>query len=173
MIKLPLANRCGPGKQRRTNNESNKEPAKSRPRRQSLWYAIYFPQLSELSESQQTQILYELAGLAENVSATVSFHSGTGLRNSQQPQIFWRDRQYPQQAQSLIVPALQTRSLGDSFLYAASPTVSGSLLLARSGHNALVYQKENLRSALESYLSMYSICRRSSTGVCTTWVSEK
>ena len=75
VIKLPLANRCGPGKQRRTNNESNKEPAKSRPRRQSLWYAIYFPQLSELSESQQTQILYELAGLAENVSATVSFHS--------------------------------------------------------------------------------------------------
>ena len=75
VIKLPLANRCGSDKQRRTNNESNKKPAKSRSRRQSLWYAIYFPQLSELSESQQTQILNELAGLAENVSATVSFHS--------------------------------------------------------------------------------------------------
>ena len=46
------------------------------------------------------------------------------------------------------MPALQNRSLGDRFLYAASPTISGSLLLARSGHNALVYQKENLRSAL-------------------------
>ena len=149
VIKLPLANRCGPGKQRRTNNESNKEPAKSRPRRQSLWYAIYFPQLSELSESQQTQVLCELAGLAENVSATVSFHSQAlvcEIRSSLR--YFGGIDNIHSKLQSLIVPALQTRSLGDSFLYAASPTVSGSLLLARSGHNALVYQKENLRSAL-------------------------
>ena len=149
VIKLPLANRCGPGKQRRTNNESNKEPAKSRPRRQSLWYAIYFPQLSELSESQQTQILTELAGLAENVSATVSFHSQAlvcEIRSSLR--YFGGIDNIHSKLQSLIVPALQNRSLGDSFLYAASPTVSGSLLLARSGHNALVYQKENLRSAL-------------------------
>ena len=149
VIKLPLANRCGSDKQRRTNNESNKEPAKSRSRRQSLWYAIYFPQLSERSESQQTQILNELAGLAENVSATVSFHSQAlvcEIRSSLR--YFGGIDNIHSKLQSLIVPALQTRSLGDSFLYAASPTVSGSLLLARSGHNALVYQKENLRSAL-------------------------
>ena len=149
VIKLPLANRCGPDKQRRTNNESNKKPAKSRPRRQSLWYAIYFPQLSELSESQQMQILNEIAGLAESVSTTVSFHSQAlvcEIRSSLR--YFGGIDNIHSKLQSLIVPALQTRSLGDSFLYAASPTVSGSLLLARSGHNALVYQKENLRSAL-------------------------
>ena len=149
VLKLPLANRCGPDKQHYPNDESNKNPAKSRSRRQSLWYALYFPQLSELSESQQAQILTELAGLAENVSATVSFHSQAlvcEIRSSLR--YFGGIDNIHSKLQSLIVPALQNRSLGDSFLYAASPTVSGSLLLARSGHNALVYQKENLRSAL-------------------------
>ena len=149
VLKLPLANRCGPDKQHCPNDESNKNSAKSRSRRQSLWYALYFPQLSELSESQQTQILTELAGLAENVSATVSFHSQAlvcEIRSSLR--YFGGIDNIHSKLQSLIVPALQNRSLGDSFLYAASPTVSGSLLLARSGHNALVYQKENLRSAL-------------------------
>ena len=149
VLKLPLANRCGPDKQHCPNDESNKNPAKSRSRRQSLWYALYFPQLSELSESQQAQILTELAGLAENVSATVSFHSQAlvcEIRSSLR--YFGGIDNIHSKLQSLIVPALQNRSLGDSFLYAASPTVSGSLLLARSGHNALVYQKENLRSAL-------------------------
>ncbi|MEC7079172.1 MAG: DNA polymerase Y family protein, partial [Pseudomonadota bacterium] len=149
VLKLPLANRCGPDEQHCPNDESNKNPAKSRSRRQSLWYALYFPQLSELSESQQTQILTELAGLAENVSATVSFHSQAlvcEIRSSLR--YFDGIDNIHSKLQSLIVPALQNRSLGGSFLYAASPTVSGSLLLARSGHNALVYQKENLRSAL-------------------------
>ena len=150
VLKLPLANRCGPDKQPCSNDEGNKNPAKPRSRRQSLWYALYFPQLSELSESQQTQILTELAGLAENVSATVSFHSQAlvcEIRSSLR--YFGGIDNIHSKLQSLIVPALQNRSLGDSFLYAASPTVNGSLLLARSGHNALVYQKENLRSALE------------------------
>ena len=149
VLKLPLANRCGPDKHHYPNDESNKNLAKSRSRRQSLWYALYFPQLSELSESQQAQILTELAGLAENVSATVSFHSQAlvcEIRSSLR--YFGGIDNIHIKLQSLIVPALQNRSLGDSFLYAASPTVSGSLLLARSGHNALVYQKENLRSAL-------------------------
>ena len=43
---------------------------------------------------------------------------------------------------------LQQRGLPGYFLYAASPTVTGSLLLARSGRNVLVYQKNSLRSAL-------------------------
>ena len=149
VFKLPLANRCGPDEQGRTNDESNKKSTKSRPRRQSLWYALYFPQLSELSESQQTQTLTELADLTENVSATVSFHSQAlvcEIRSSLR--YFGGIDNIHSKLQSLIVPALQNRSLGDSFLYAVSPTVSGSLLLARSGHNALVYQKESLRSAL-------------------------
>jgi len=149
VLKLPLANRCEPDKQHCPNDESNKNPAKSRSRRQSLWYALYFPQLSELSKSQQTQILTELAGLAENVSATVSFHSQAlvcEIRSSLR--YFGSIDNIHSKLQSLIVPVLQNRSLGVSFLYAASPTISGSLLLARSGHNALVYQKENLRSAL-------------------------
>ena len=97
VLKLPLANRCGLDKQHYPNDESNKNPAKSRSRRQSLWYALYFPQLSGLSESQQTQILTELAGGKRQCHRKLPL-SGTGLRNSQQPQIFWRYRQYPQQA---------------------------------------------------------------------------
>ena len=48
----------------------------------------------------------------------------------------------------LLTALLQQRGLPHYFLYAASPTITGSLLLARSGRNALVYQKNNLRSAL-------------------------
>ncbi len=48
----------------------------------------------------------------------------------------------------LIEKQLQQWDLADDFFYAASPTVSGSLLLARSGNNVLVYRQENLRSAL-------------------------
>ena len=49
---------------------------------------------------------------------------------------------------ALISPALEEMKLPGQFLYAASPTVTGSLLLARSGHNILVYRKRNLRSVL-------------------------
>ena len=39
-----------------------------------LWYALYFPQLDELSEARQQKVLNLLAGIAESISSTVSFH---------------------------------------------------------------------------------------------------
>lgn len=117
--------------------------------RQNLWYALFFPQLAELGETRQEQILNELAGLVETVSSTVSFHPQAlicEVRSSLK--YFGGIDTIHDKLRTLLTPALQQQQLPDHFLYAASPTVTGSLLLARSGHNALVYQKDNLRSAL-------------------------
>ncbi len=47
-----------------------------------------------------------------------------------------------------IESKLKELQLPQYFSYAACPTVTGSLLLARSGKKTLVYRKKNLRSAL-------------------------
>lgn len=115
----------------------------------SLWYALYFPQLAELTESQQKKHLNDLAGLVQSVSSTVSFHPLAlicEIRSSLK--YFGGINVIHDKLKQLISTQLQVQGLPDYFLYAASPTVTGSLLLARSGHNALVYQKDNLRSAL-------------------------
>lgn len=131
-------------------SENNRPSApEPKPRRQNLWYALYFPQLHELSEPEQIQVLNELAGLVESVSSTVSFHPQAlicEIRSSLK--YFGGIDSIHDKLKAQLAPALQERHLVDYFLYAATPTVSGSLLLARSGHNALVYQKDNLRSAL-------------------------
>ncbi len=121
----------------------------SKTTRQNLWYALFFPQLAELSETRQEQILNGLAGLVETVSSTVSFHPQAlicEVRSSLK--YFGGIDTIHDKLRALLAPALQQQQLPDHFLYAACPTVTGSLLLARSGHNALVYQKDNLRSAL-------------------------
>lgn len=136
----------GPGETGGDNSTSALNP---KPRRQNLWYALYFPQLHELSEPQQIQVLNELAGLVESVSSTVSFHPQAlicEIRSSLK--YFGGIDTIHDKLKALLKPALEQRHLEGYFLYAATPTVSGSLLLARSGHNALVYQKDNLRSAL-------------------------
>ena len=118
-------------------------------RQAPLWYALYFPQLAELPESQQKKHLNELAGLVQSVSATVSFHPLAlicEIRSSLK--YFGGIDVIHDKLKQLISAQLQAQGLPDHFLYAASPTVTGSLLLARAGHNALVYQKDNLRSAL-------------------------
>ncbi|HBJ89290.1 MAG TPA: hypothetical protein DDZ21_04910, partial [Gammaproteobacteria bacterium] len=132
-----------------TSGDSSTSAPNPKPRRQNLWYALYFPQLHELSDPQQIQVLNELAGLVESVSSTVSFHPQAlicEIRSSLK--YFGGIDSIHDKLKALLRPALEQRHLEDYFLYAATPTVSGSLLLARSGHNALVYQKDNLRSAL-------------------------
>ena len=134
---------------RETSGDSSTSAPNPKPRRQNLWYALYFPQLHELSDPQQIQVLNELAGLVESVSSTVSFHPQAlicEIRSSLK--YFGGIDSIHDKLKALLRPALEQRHLEDYFLYAATPTVSGSLLLARSGHNALVYQKDNLRSAL-------------------------
>jgi len=115
----------------------------------SLWYAVYFPQLAELSELQQQERLKELAAVLESISSTVSFHPQAlicEIRSSLK--YFGGIDAIHNKVNEPLRKALEQLSLPEFFLYAACPTVTGSLLLARSGHNGLIYQKDNLRSAL-------------------------
>lgn len=149
VIKLPVPERQQTGETHKSNEQLDDSAEVAKPRRQNLWYALFFPQLAELSEVRQEQILQELAGLVENVSSTVSFHPQAlicEIRSSLN--YFGGIDAIHDKLTTLITPALEQRELPEQFLYAASPTVTGSLLLARSGHNALVYRKDNLRSAL-------------------------
>lgn len=144
VIKLPLP-------REKVEESSAKPPAETqqKPQRQNLWYALFLPQLSELSEVQQDKVLHELAALVESVSSTVSFHPQAlicEVRSSLK--YFGGIEAVHNKLKALISPALEERQLAGQFLYAASPTVTGSLLLARSGQNTLVYRKDNLRSAL-------------------------
>ena len=85
----------------------------------------------------------------QSVSSTVSFHPQALIGEIRSSLKYFAGIDIiHQKLQRLIGEQLRRWGLADSFFYAASPTVSGRLLLARSGHNALVYQKQNLRSAL-------------------------
>lgn len=117
--------------------------------RASLWYALYFPQLEALTQHEQQQYLTALAGVAENVSSTVSFHPQAlvcEIRSSLK--YFGGINPIHEKLKHLLEETLSKLQLPKNFLYAASPTITASLLLARSGNNTLVYQKQNLRSAL-------------------------
>lgn len=130
-------------------NEASAKLITRRTKSNSLWYALYLPQLRELDSTQQKKYLTQLAELMQSVSSTVSFHPQAlicEIRSSLK--YFAGIDAIHQKLQKLFEEQLQQWNLVDDFFYAASPTISGSLLLARSGHNALVYQKENLRSAL-------------------------
>ncbi|MFK7864627.1 MAG: DNA polymerase Y family protein [Pseudohongiellaceae bacterium] len=118
-------------------------------KRPSLWYALYFPQLHRLDDQQQKEALTHLAGIAESISSTVSFHELAlvcEIRSSLS--YFGGINPLHEKLKKPIEKALSAQGHNPHFFYAASPTVSGSLLLARSGQNTLVYQQDNLRSAL-------------------------
>lgn len=129
--------------------ELSVNPTAKRSKSNNLWYALYLPQLKEKDTTQQTKYFDQLAELMQTVSSTVSFHPQAlvcEVRSSLK--YFSGIDVIHQKLQKLIEEQLQQWDLTDDFFYAASPTISGSLLLARSGHNALVYRQENLRSAL-------------------------
>jgi protein ImuB len=126
-----------------TSNQNRK------PQQQSLWYALYFPQLNHLAEPKQQKYLAQLASLATKVSSNISFHPlSLVLEIRSSLKYFGGVNSVHNELKPLVAKQLSTWQLPDDFLYAASPTVTGSLILARAGHNTLVYQKENLRSAL-------------------------
>ncbi len=106
-------------------------------------------ELESIPVEQQDKYLHGLAALAGNLSSTVSFHTQAlvfELRSSLK--YFGGINAVHARLGELICPQLKIWQLPEKFLYAASPTVTGSLLLARAGCNTLVYRKENLRSAL-------------------------
>jgi protein ImuB len=130
-------------------DEASAKPIAKHNKSKSLWYALYLPQFRELDSAQQKKCLDQLAGHMQSVSSTVSFHPQAlvcEIRSSLK--YFAGIDVIHQKLQKLIEEQLQQWGLADNFFYAASPTVSGSLLLARSGNNVLVYRPENLRSAL-------------------------
>ena len=149
IVKLPSPDRSDARHSQPGSSDDGELITSSEPRRRYLWYALYFPQLNALSKVQEARVLSELARLVESVSSTVNFHPQAlvcEIRSSLK--YFGGVDSIHNKLKSLITPALEERKLGDYFFYSASPTVSSSLLLARSGQNILVYQKENLRSAL-------------------------
>ena len=128
------------------NGLGNEVRSKAKP---NLWYALYLPQLDQLPESQQKTYLNQLAGLMQDVSSTVSFHPQALICEiSSSLKYFSGIDNIHRKLSEAISEKLQQWQLPEQFSYAASPTISGSLLLARSGHNRLVYRQENLRSAL-------------------------
>jgi protein ImuB len=105
--------------------------------------------LETLSQQEQQRCLNTLAGVVESVSSTVSLHSQAlvcEIRSSLR--YFGGINPIHEKLKHPLEEALVSMKLPSDYLYAASPTVTGSLLLAKSGHNTLVYRKENLRSAL-------------------------
>lgn len=136
------------GKAATATSKANDVPKanKSRP---SLWYAIFFPQLNKLDDLQQKSALTKLAAKAISISSTVSFHELAlvcEIRSSLN--YFGGINSLHDKLKDALSTALIAMNQPEHFFYAASPTVSGSLLLARAGQNRLVYQKSNLRSAL-------------------------
>lgn len=130
-------------------NEMGVKPAARPISNNSLWYALYLPQLASLEPQQQKKYLKLLAKHMQSVSSTVSFHPQALICEVRSSLKYFAGIDViHEKLQKLITEQLLQWNLPEDFLYAASPTVSGSLLLARSGHNALVHRKENLRSAL-------------------------
>ena len=151
IIQLPAAPKALSEAQppRTAQNDASVKPAARPISKKSLWYALYLPQLASLEPQQQKKYLDQLADHMQSVSSTVSFHPQAlvcEVRSSLK--YFSGIDVIHEKLQKLITLQLLQWDLSEGFLYAASPTVSGSLLLARSGHNALVHRKENLRSAL-------------------------
>ena len=151
IIRLPARAKSSSREQalKAATDEASVKPIAKCSKSNSLWYALYLPQLSELDPAQQKKYLDQLASHMQSVSSTVSFHPQAlicEIRSSLK--YFAGIDVIHQKLKKLIEEQLQLWNLEDDFFYAASPTVSGSLLLARSGHNALVYRQENLRSAL-------------------------
>lgn len=117
----------------------------------TLWYALYLPQLAALDDRRQQQCLQQLAALAHDFSSTVSFHAcALVLEIRSSLNYFGGIEALHRRLQAQVATQLQQWQLTAAFCYAAAPTVSGSLLLARGGHNRLVHRRANLRSALGS-----------------------
>ncbi len=115
----------------------------------SLWYALYFPQLTELNEFQRENYLNQLAVLLKGISSNITIKKqaiACEVRSSLR--YFDGIDNIHGILKESIESKLRELGLPKYFSYAACPTITGSLLLARSGRRLLIYRKENLRSAL-------------------------
>jgi len=117
----------------------------------SLWYALYFPQLTEASKLlENTMRLQQLAELITELSGRISLAPPDGIVFEVRSSLryFGGIRNIRSRLQLLLEQQLQSWELDAHFFQSAAPTATSSLLLARSGANLLVYQPASLRSAL-------------------------
>lgn len=117
----------------------------------SLWYAVYFPQLTESGKLlENTMRLQQLAELIAELSARISLAPPDGIVFEVRSSLryFGGIRNIRSRLQLLLEQQLQSWGLDPHFFQSAAPTATSSLLLARSGANLLVYQPASLRSAL-------------------------
>jgi protein ImuB len=128
---------------------SNSRPAPQYPR--SLWYALHFPQLTGLDNSDQYAIR-EFASLCMQVSDHISIVCDDALvveiRSSLK--YFGGIHRIRQTLQTSLQTRLQEWNLPVAFYEAASPSAQASIMLARAGINRLIPDRQNLRSALGS-----------------------
>lgn len=129
--------------------EYSRGKSKAKRAKTPLWYGIYLPQLIPLTATRQKRYLNRLAELVGEVSSSISLHDqGLVFEIRSSLNYFGGIDSLHERLRRSIPTQLIKWGLEEQFNYAACPTATGSLLLARSGYNALVYQTENLRSAL-------------------------
>ena len=115
----------------------------------SLWYAIYFPQFKNLNETQKKNYLSQLAVLVKKISSNITIQKQAIVCEVRSALRYFSGIDNIHKIIKIPIESkLKELQLPQYFSYAACPTVTGSLLLARSGKKTLVYRKKNLRSAL-------------------------
>jgi protein ImuB len=128
---------------------SNSRPAPQYPR--ALWYALHFPQLTELDNSDQYAIK-EFASLCMQVSDHISIVCDDALvveiRSSLK--YFGGINRIRRALQISLQNRLQEWSLPTTYHEAASPSAQASIMLVRAGINKLIPDNQHLRSALGS-----------------------
>ncbi|MDO9519136.1 MAG: hypothetical protein Q7L19_02850 [Pseudohongiella sp.] len=117
----------------------------------SLWYALYFPQLTEENNSDQ-HMIKELAGVCLQVSDHIAIVSGNAivLEIRSSLKYFGGVSRIRQTIQVALQARLQQWDLSVVYYDAATPSASASSLLARAKISQLVPDAMNLRSALGS-----------------------
>lgn len=117
----------------------------------SLWYALYFPQLTQ-RQSPNHQEIRELASLCMRVSDHISIAGEDALVLEVRSSLkyFGGIGRIRKTMQFLLQTKLQQWGLPDTYYDAATPSASASILLAQTRKNPLVPDPQNLRSALGS-----------------------
>ena len=115
----------------------------------SLWYAIYFPQFKNLNEDQKKNYLNQLAVLVKKISSNITIQKQAIVCEVRSALRYFSGIDNIHKIIKIPIESkLKELQLSQHFSYAACPTITGSLLLAKSGKKTLVYRKKNLRSAL-------------------------
>jgi protein ImuB len=135
------------GTQHHTQNNSNA----SNLRRSALWYALYFPQLSQhLEPYQQQRHLETLAGICQHFSDFVSIDSSNALlfETGSSLRYFGDIHNIRRALANKLRHQLQSWLWDGEYFQSISPAPAASLLLARTGHSSLLHNEVQLRSAL-------------------------